>query len=330
MIGVLTSCPQCSAEFSVPEPEDVDLPRATTSLLRFAPASASTEEPSAIPEERGSRDIHVVKGGRELGPFKENLIGAMVDGGMLEQTDMVWHLGLPDWVPLHLFLERRPPLPIGASSGEAKSSAGRRSGSISTTAPRSGMALTSAFCGLLVILTAPTSMPAIAAVPALITGRLALAQIQNGKRRRSGFWIAKVGVVLGMVGIVLQGIIFLTGQSRVSRVRESATRVDSSSGAFEASSGRQITFSGVYLEVYTSSTGGMRFNHQIVWDFRSNGTVHQSEKVGGINAGGEGTYSVQGGLVDVVLEDDLPCTFQMEGDGDLISGKTGVRLVRLR
>jgi len=56
-------------------------------------------------------EIYVAKSGRETGPFTLEQIQPMVDTGMLSLTDAVWYQDLPSWIPIHQFLNVRPPLP---------------------------------------------------------------------------------------------------------------------------------------------------------------------------------------------------------------------------
>lgn len=56
-------------------------------------------------------EIYVARSGIESGPFFREQIPPMLESGMLVLTDSVWHQGLPSWIPLHQFLNVRPPPP---------------------------------------------------------------------------------------------------------------------------------------------------------------------------------------------------------------------------
>ena len=56
-------------------------------------------------------EIYVAKSGKETGPFSKEQIYSLQETGMLVSADLVWHEGLPQWVPVHQFLGLRPPLP---------------------------------------------------------------------------------------------------------------------------------------------------------------------------------------------------------------------------
>lgn len=57
-------------------------------------------------------EIFIAKSGSEAGPFTDDQIKPMHASGMLELTDSVWHQGLPGWIPVHEFLNIRPPLMV--------------------------------------------------------------------------------------------------------------------------------------------------------------------------------------------------------------------------
>jgi len=75
--------------------------------LRKAVSTRSTLIPSTL----AMHEIYIVKGGRESGPFTPDQIPSMLDSGMLSLKDSVWHQDLPEWIPVHRFLNLRPPAP---------------------------------------------------------------------------------------------------------------------------------------------------------------------------------------------------------------------------
>lgn len=56
-------------------------------------------------------EIHISKGGNESGPFDEDQVKSMYRSGMIDGEDLVWHLGLDEWIPARRFLGLKPPLP---------------------------------------------------------------------------------------------------------------------------------------------------------------------------------------------------------------------------
>lgn len=56
-------------------------------------------------------EIYIAKSGHETGPFTWEQVQPMLDSGMISLTDSLWHEELPDWIPVHRFLNVRPPPP---------------------------------------------------------------------------------------------------------------------------------------------------------------------------------------------------------------------------
>jgi hypothetical protein len=59
--------------------------------------------------------IYVVKGGQQTGPFSEGQLESMLCSGMVSLTDLAWHVGLSEWLPLHEVLDVRVPVGSGAN-----------------------------------------------------------------------------------------------------------------------------------------------------------------------------------------------------------------------
>jgi uncharacterized RDD family membrane protein YckC len=66
-------------------------------------------------------EIYIAKSGKETGPFTKEQIPAMLESGMVMLTDSVWHEGLAGWIPIHQFLNVRPPIPRELPSASDKS-----------------------------------------------------------------------------------------------------------------------------------------------------------------------------------------------------------------
>ena len=60
--------------------------------------------------------IHVAKNGQKMGPYSEAQVREMLAAGSIAGTDLGWHEGLADWVPLSSLLAGAAPIP--ASSGQ--------------------------------------------------------------------------------------------------------------------------------------------------------------------------------------------------------------------
>lgn len=59
-------------------------------------------------------EIYVANSGKESGPFTAEQVASMHGAGLVNATDSVWHADLPEWVPVHQFLNIRPPVPAEA------------------------------------------------------------------------------------------------------------------------------------------------------------------------------------------------------------------------
>jgi hypothetical protein len=45
-------------------------------------------------------NFFIGKNGQQLGPFSQDQVRSMIDGGMLSANDLAWHEGRADWAPL--------------------------------------------------------------------------------------------------------------------------------------------------------------------------------------------------------------------------------------
>lgn len=62
----------------------------------------------------GTMEIYVAKSDQQTGPFSEQQIESMLNSGMIVLTDLAWHAGLSDWVPLHQVLKVSAPMALPA------------------------------------------------------------------------------------------------------------------------------------------------------------------------------------------------------------------------
>jgi len=53
-------------------------------------------------------NFYVGKNGQQLGPFTQDQVRSMLDGGLLGHADLAWHEGVPDWAPLGQLLGLAP------------------------------------------------------------------------------------------------------------------------------------------------------------------------------------------------------------------------------
>src|SRR6478752_3968098 len=64
-----------------------------------------------FPVPQQAMEIYVAKSGKESGPFTKEQLASMLESDMVAKGDLVWHEGLPEWIPVHQFLGVRPPVP---------------------------------------------------------------------------------------------------------------------------------------------------------------------------------------------------------------------------
>jgi len=56
--------------------------------------------------------IHISKNGKQSGPYSESQVRDMLDSGMLSRSDLAWHEGITDWMPLQSVLSITSPPPV--------------------------------------------------------------------------------------------------------------------------------------------------------------------------------------------------------------------------
>lgn len=60
-------------------------------------------------------NILVGKNGTQMGPFSADQVRSMLQSGMLAGTDLAWHEGRPDWIPLWQLFGMAQPLSHGTA-----------------------------------------------------------------------------------------------------------------------------------------------------------------------------------------------------------------------
>jgi len=56
--------------------------------------------------------IHISKNGKQSGPYSESQVRDMLDSGLLSRSDLAWHEGITDWMPLQSVLSITSPPPV--------------------------------------------------------------------------------------------------------------------------------------------------------------------------------------------------------------------------
>jgi hypothetical protein len=127
--------------------------------------------------------------GRQQGPVGDDELRAMVAAGQLGPQSMVWREGLPAWQPLTAFPELCGGYPGLAGYG-------------APVAPTSGLAIASLVCGIVSLFLC--YVHAVAAVPAVVCGHLALKRIRDSVVPTGGRGLAVAGLVTGYLGVLAQ------------------------------------------------------------------------------------------------------------------------------
>jgi uncharacterized RDD family membrane protein YckC len=74
--------------------------------------------------------ILIAKDGKQTGPFSQEELRSMMDGGSLTRSDLCWHEGLPTWVPISQILgfPTQGPPPVTLPSQSVSLSSGQHPG----------------------------------------------------------------------------------------------------------------------------------------------------------------------------------------------------------
>lgn len=140
--------------------------------------------------------------GRQQGPVSEEEMRAMIAAGQVGPQTMVWREGLPAWQPLSACPELVAGHPWIAGYG-------------APVAPTSGLAIASLVCGIVSLFLC--YVHAVAAVPAVICGHMAIKRIRESAMPTGGRGLAVGGLVTGYLGVLAQlatlgfiGVFFFT------------------------------------------------------------------------------------------------------------------------
>lgn len=149
--------------------------------------------------------IHVARGGEQLGVFAVDDVRKRLTSGEFRATDLGWSEGRAGWTALSQFPDLLtsaatmlpPPLPPpGASPATGSPLPGAPQPANETTST-SAAAVTSLICGILSF----TILPFLAAIPAVICGHIAHSRIKRAAGRLTGNGLATAGLILGYLAI---------------------------------------------------------------------------------------------------------------------------------
>ncbi len=148
--------------------------------------------------------IHIHHDGQQQGPLDLELVRSRLADGSLLGSDLAWHEGMADWMPLSAVLAQAggavppPPMPGGALPiGQAAVYAGQRP-------QTSGLAIASMILGILSLV-----MGGLTSLPAVICGHLSLSRMKKSAGAITGQGVAITGLVTGYIGLAVFALFFL-------------------------------------------------------------------------------------------------------------------------
>ena len=143
--------------------------------------------------------IHIGRNGQQLGTFNEEEVREGLARGTFLGTDLAWQEGMSEWKPLSSFPAFNPqvsaqsPMPVHSSPPMM----------MPAEPPKSGLALASLICGI-------ASIPGMfccgglpLSLAAIICGHLALSDIAKRPHLENSRGMAKAGLIMGYILIVL-------------------------------------------------------------------------------------------------------------------------------
>lgn len=165
---------------------------------------------------------YYAKHGKQEGPVELAVLQGKLQSGELSSTDLIWRDGMAEWTAAGEVSEvtAAPAATTTATitgtpavGGDGESPTGTHSLSSPTQAPvsspgipvatpTSGLAIASMVCGIVSVILCYVN--ALAAIPAVICGHMALKQIRNAPVPVGGRGMAIAGLVTGYIGLTFQ------------------------------------------------------------------------------------------------------------------------------
>ena len=132
--------------------------------------------------------------GQQNGPVSEAELRHLIAQGVVKQDTLVWREGLQEWKPLAAMTELQLPQVIGSAAMPYPQ--------IPNYTPNSSLAIASMVCGIVSILLCYVN--ALAAIPAVICGHMAIKKIRESEFPMAGRGMAIAGLVTGYIGLLIQ------------------------------------------------------------------------------------------------------------------------------
>lgn len=133
--------------------------------------------------------------GQQNGPIPESELRRLLANGTITQQTLVWRNGLTEWQPVAEIAElQAPPLMAAPSLAYQQAAYG--------VVPQCGLAVASMVCGIVSLMAC--YVHALAAIPAVICGHLAIKKIRESQLPMAGRGMAIAGLVTGYLGLLIQ------------------------------------------------------------------------------------------------------------------------------
>ena len=139
-------------------------------------------------------DWYYGENGGQLGPVDDHALQALIAQGRITSQTLVWREGMTNWQPYSsLALQQVQPMSLGPSSFAPQ---------MQMPVPNSGLAIASMVCGIVSLIMC--YVHAVAAIPAVICGHMALKRIRESEFPVAGRGMAIAGLITGYLGILFQ------------------------------------------------------------------------------------------------------------------------------
>jgi uncharacterized protein DUF4190/uncharacterized protein DUF4339 len=140
--------------------------------------------------------LYIGRNNQQLGPFSEDEVRQKLAAGELSLTDLAWREGMANWQPVASALGIVPAVPPPMLSAIPQPYVAPR--------PTSALAIWSFALGL-----ASFGFYFLTAIPAIVCGHLALAQIRRSGGRLGGEGLAITGLIFGYFFVAILVVILL-------------------------------------------------------------------------------------------------------------------------
>ncbi|MCW1883720.1 GYF domain-containing protein [Luteolibacter flavescens] len=162
------------------------------------------------------------KNGSQQGPLSTDEIKSRISMGEIGPDDLAWCEGMSDWLPVAQIPQLKieapvredVPPPVSAAAPSPYQAPAAPAASpypaqmIPGQKPAQGLAIASMVCGIIAFIFCCTGvLAAILAIGAVVMGHIAISKVKQNPAVNGGKGMARTGLVLGYLGLVLSIII---------------------------------------------------------------------------------------------------------------------------